>query len=155
ARPPIAVIAPEPAPWLGPLLRQLAAVPGRPPVALFAPWALSEGLGALAPLLPGGLGQALRRRTAPAGVALRAQPGWPVLEPALRLWSRGRTDRQMDERFALRRAADLWAARALEIDRTALSEVVAPSCAARAVFAAARAAGAKTTLVQDLPLIRR
>lgn len=128
----IVVVASEPAPWLGPLLARLE----RP--LLLAPWALPVRLP----------GRFLGRRYQPGA---RWQPGWTALEAALALWSRGRTDRQMEARFQLRALTDLWASRALP---ARVEQVYAPSCAAWRTFARARKRGAETILVEDLPSLR-
>lgn len=125
------IVAPEPgAAWLA----QFRGVP-------FAPWAL----GPLPRWLPGFF---TRRQLAGA----RALPGWPLAEAALRLWTRAQTERTLFGRFMLRAAVDWLAARYILRERP--SEVVAPSCAARRSFAAARAIGARTVLVEDLADLR-
>lgn len=148
----IAIIAPEPAPWLARLLRE-------GPALVLAPWALPRTPDALARFVPGRLAGALLRRQLPAASApggVRFLPGWPLVEGAARLLARGRTDRQMAARFALREAVDLLAARLLPglIQKHRIDAVIAPSCAARHTLAAARQRHLQTALVQDLPLIR-
>jgi hypothetical protein len=149
------IVAPESTcgPWLTRLLRE-------GPALVLAPWALPQPPAALARLVPGRLAQAWQRRQLPApsisgpGPGVRFLPGWPLVEGAARLFARGRTDRQMTARFALREAVDLLAARLLAAAPDGITAVVAPTCAARHTFAAARQRRLPTTLVQDLPLIR-
>lgn len=128
----IMVVASEPAGWLDPLLARLEN-----PV-LLAPWALPARLP----------GRFLGRRYRPGA---RWQPGWTAVEAALALWSRGRTDRQMEARFQLRALTDAWASRMLP---PGVEQVYAPSCAAWRTFARARKLGAQTILVEDLPSLR-
>jgi len=99
---------------------------------------------------PGPLGRYAARRRAGDG-AVRA-PHVLAADAALRLWARDRTDRRYHADFALRAAVDVWAAAQVRRRRPRL--VIAPSLAARRTFAAARAAGAATVLVLDVPLLR-
>lgn len=98
---------------------------------------------------PGAIGRYARRR-----VDRGARAAAPILvfDAALRAIAGTRTDRRYQAEFALRVAIDAWAAR--EIARMRPEIVVAPSLAARRTFAAARAIGARTVLVLDLPLLR-
>lgn len=151
------VLAPEPAPWVAPLCAELAA---EGPVRLVAPWAVPailtpwlqrlEALPGVAPLAAR-LQQGLGRRQAP-DVALWHGGIWAPAALALPLWAGQHTHRQYQGRFFLRAQVDAWAARNLTADVT---QVVAPSLGARAVFAAALRQQATTVLVQDLPLLRR
>lgn len=140
----IAVVAPEPAPWLVPVV-EAALLAGR--VVVFAPWGLPP---ALARLAPSRFTAALQRRTL---TVARFQPthGWFAVEALARLWSRDRTDREMVARFALRRAVGELAARWLPPDCDA---VIAPSLAARNTFAAAARRNVATLLVEDVPSLR-
>ncbi len=95
--------------------------PGRP-VRVFAPWS-----------------------TPALGTA------WAGLKLGLRVRARGRVERVMAHRFALRRVLDALAARAIPKEARA---VVAPSLGARRVFAAAHERGIATYLVEDLPDFR-
>lgn len=137
-----AVIAPEPAPWIAPLLDELDG-----PVWLFAPWDLSL----FAPLKSARL--ARWRCPAREDTRVRSVPGWPIALAASRLWERGRTDRQLAARFAFRAAVDALASAALPLGE--LRAVIAPSGAARMVFARASslAQPVERTLIQDLPVL--
>lgn len=84
-------------------------------------------------------------------VILRAPRTLP-LELGIRLWARGRTDRRYLAEFVRRTLVDAYLAR--EVERVRPDTVVAESLAARRTFAAARAIGARTVLVLDLPLFR-
>jgi hypothetical protein len=74
-----------------------------------------------------------------------------LLEAALSAWAGARADRRLVSRFARRRLAGLLAARWLPEEAQL---VIAPSLAARRVFAAAARRGASCVLVEDLPGIR-
>ena len=138
----IAVIAPEPAPWV----ETLALAAGRlDEMAIFAPWATRLGS---ARWLPRRLRAALARRRAP-GSCVRSVPGWLAVEALLRIWSGSRAERRLVARFARRFVAGRLAARWLPRGTRA---VIAPSFAARRVFACA--AGATRILVEDLPSLR-
>ncbi len=120
------------------------------PVERWAPLALPGWLARA----PGPLGRYAARRTAP-GQGPGPGPSAPHLlaaEAALRGWARDRTDRRYRAEFLLRAAIDAWAADLVRRRRPRL--VIAPSLAARRTFAAARAAGAATVLVLDVPLLR-
>lgn len=134
-----AVIAPEPAPWIAPLLEELDG-----PVWLFAPWDLS--------LLSSLAHARLARWKCPSreGARVRSVPGWPLALAASRLWERGRTDRQLSSRFAFRAAVDALASVAMPEGARA---VFAPSGAARMVFARALARGVERTWIQDVPVL--
>ena len=138
----IALIAPEPAPWVE---RLALAAEALDEVAIFAPWATR-----LSPArwLPRRLRAALVRRCAP-GSCVRTVPGWLALETLLRIWSGSHAERRLVSRFARRLAAGRLAARWLPRGARA---VIAPSLAARRVFAASR--GAARILVEDLPSLR-
>jgi hypothetical protein len=118
---------------------------------LLAPWALPALR--LPGAAPARLREAWARRTvsAPGALRVRTLPGWPLLEAGLRLHGGEGVGGQLSARFRLRRlAARLAAAGLPEGVRT----VVAPSLAARELFARARALGARCVLVEDLPLLR-
>ena len=138
----IVVVAPEPARWIDPVV----AAEGGGAAAVWAPWAMPPRSADL----PGAAGRFGRRRQQAGADSIAA---WPLVELAMRLWSRGRVDRQLRASFATRAAADLWAAARLR--RRAVQTVIAPSLGARAAFAEARRRGARTVLVCDLPLLRR
>jgi hypothetical protein len=94
----------------------------------------------------------LLERVAPGRHRVVLAPLVPLaLRAAMRAWARADAWRRMRLRFAAREAADRLAARKLPAG-TRL--VVAPSGAAERTFAAARAKGIATLLVQDLPLLR-
>lgn len=140
----IVVVAPEPAPWVGPVIQAALRVGS---VEVFAPWAVPTSL---AELVPERLRSGLARRTLDLAPT-RTLPGWIAVEAASRLWSRGLTDRQMVARFALRSGVDALAARWLS---PRCEAVIAPSLAARRVFAKAARWGSPTMLVEDLPSLR-
>lgn len=141
----LAIIAPEPAPWIEPVAR---AHDG--PVWLFAPWDLSRER-ALSPWLSRKIPA---RWIAPAldRARVRALPGWPALIALSRQWERGRTDRQLEARFAVRALVDRLASELLPRETRA---VIAPSCGARLVFARAQSQrnSITRTLIQDLPVL--
>ncbi len=134
----IAVVCPEPATWLAPVV-EAARSAGE--VRVLAPWAL-----------PWGLGPRRRRLRLAPGELVRV-PLWGLADLAVTHWAAGDVDRVMWRRFATRalvgRLADAWLARAPQT-----RVVVAPTCGARRVFAAARARGAGAVLVEDLPSMR-
>jgi hypothetical protein len=143
----IAVVAPEPAPWIGALLQLLGS---GEEVRVFAPAALATP----APdWLPGRATAYLRRRTLPPGTgATSGQPLWAGAEAALSIWARGRTEQVMTARFLKRQATDAMASRWLPRDARL---VVAPSLTARRTFAEAARRGIPRVLVEDLPAIRQ
>lgn len=138
----IALVAPEPAPWVEKLALAAEALDE---VAIFAPWATRLNP---ARWLPRRLRAALARRSA-SGNCVRTVPGWLALEALLGIWSGSRAERLLVSRFARRLAAGRLAARWLPRGARA---VIAPSLAARRVFAASR--GAARILVEDLPSLR-
>jgi hypothetical protein len=149
----IVIVAPEPAPWLAPMI-ELALQAG--PVRVLAPWAMRAG----APgWLPGRLRGFWQRRSLiveglDAPVTL---PGWVLGEGALRAWAGMLADRKLAARFALRAAVDWLAARwlvARSSGARGVRVVIAPSCASQHVFAAAARHGAARFLIEDLPDIR-
>ena len=90
-----------------------------------------------------------------AGGRATAPSARRTCSPPTRRCGRGRarrTDRRYRADFVLRAAIDAWAA--AEVRRRRPRLVIAPSLAARRTFAAARAAGAATVLVLDVPLLR-
>lgn len=141
----IAIIAPEPAPWLGPAVEAAAALG---PVWLFAPFALP----APPPLLPGRLRAAWKRRQLALAAHVQTVPGWPAFEVALRRWAHGRADRLIRSRMLARRLVDALAARALP---EGVKAVIAPSSSARRTFSAALQRKALRVLVADMPLLRQ
>lgn len=141
----IAIIVPEPAPWLLPLL---SLARERQEVTLFAPWALPASA-------PSWLPQKVKTfwgRRALEGATRNAQPLWSGAEAVLSLWSGQKTDRLMQARLWKRGATDYLAARWLP---EGVTTVIAPSLAARRVFSAATQRGAKKILVEDLPSFRQ
>lgn len=140
----IVVVAPEPAPWLVPVV-EAALLAGS--VTILAPWALPSSLVALAPSV---IAPALERRSL-AIAPFRSMPGWLGLEALARAWSRSRTDREMQARFALRRVTGELAARWIPPNCDAL---IAPTLAARAPFAVAARRSIATLLVEDVPSLR-
>ncbi len=80
---------------------------------------------------------------------------WRAADLPLRAWARGRADRQIVARLQRRRLLDRLAAAWLRRRGRGARVVIAPSFAARHVFAEARALGAETVLVQDLPALRQ
>jgi hypothetical protein len=141
----LAIIAPEPAPWIA---RALAEREG--PVWIFAPWDLSLE----ARWLPASLRAKVQRFVAPTRDRSHVHSvlGWPFALAASRLWERGRTDRQLAARFAFRAAVDALASRYLPREVT---ELLAPSGAARASFAKALSLprAIERTLIQDTPVL--
>lgn len=119
----IAVVAPEPAPWLAPVCV------AHPDAVVFAPWA---------------------RRGPHVGML-----GWIVAQAITRVATFGRGPgadaRRAAARLIQRAAVDRLAARWLPAEARV---VIAPTLAARRTFASARALGAETWLVQDLPALR-
>lgn len=148
--PVVAIVAPEPAAWLVPVIEVALAVG---PVRVLAPWATRAGL-------PGWLPARLRafwqRRTlavdgleAPVTV-----PGWALGEGALRAWAGARADRKLAARFGLRALVDRVAARWLASRGRNVRALFAPSCAAQHGLAVAARQGAAGFLIEDLPDIR-
>jgi len=137
----IALISAAPGDALDPLAGTCGEVA---PVERWAPLALPGWLART----PGPLGRYAARRAGPG-------PGRPALiaaDAALRAWARDRTDRRYLADFLRRAAIDAWAA--AQVRRRQPRIVIAPSLAARRTFAAARAIGAATVLVLDVPLLR-
>jgi hypothetical protein len=134
----VAIICPEPVAWL-------AAV-RTPGAAVLAPWAIGRAPPAW---VPPRARTFLARRHLEGAVGL---PPWPAAEALMRAWTGTRTERVLRARLEVRRLADRWAARWIERHRPA--EVVAPSGAAWRSFAAAKAVGARTRLIEDLPDVR-
>lgn len=143
-----AIVAPEPASWVA---DAIASHDG--PVWLFAPYDLSQ-LAPFAAALPAAIRQRIERFSAHGGprVHVRSLPLWHAAIAASRLWERGRTDRQLAARFAFRAATDAVAG---ELLPRGVTEVLAPSSAARRVFAQATkvAPDASRTWIQDLPVL--
>jgi glycosyltransferase involved in cell wall biosynthesis len=76
--------------------------------------------------------------------------GYPLAELAARAWARTKTDRTLHARFVFRDLGGRWAAKQACLTRA--DTVIAPSCAARALFAAAPQA--KKILLLDMPGLR-
>lgn len=146
----IAIVAPEPAPWLAPVI-ELALQAG--PVRVLAPWAVRAGVPAWLPARLRAFWQ--RRSLTVEGLdAPVTLPGWALGEGALRAWAGALADRKLAARFALRAAVDWLAARWLAARGRDVRVVIAPSCAAQRTFAAAARRGAAGLLIEDLPDIR-
>jgi hypothetical protein len=146
----IAIVAPEPAPWLAPVI-ELALQAG--PVRVLAPWAVRGRVPGWLPARLRGFWQ--RRSLAVEGLdAPVTLPGWALGEGALRAWAGQRVERTLAARFASRAAVDWLAARWLAARGRGVRVVIAPSCAARHTFAAAARQGAAGFLIEDLPDIR-
>jgi hypothetical protein len=149
--PVIAVIAPEPVPWLVRAVR-LAAAQGDD-VEVLAPWALADRPAWRA--LARRVEFARRRLTGPIGGArVIALPGWPLAEAALAAWIGGRAERRLRALFWRRAAVDRLAARWLA-GRRDLRCVLAPGGAAERSFALAADRGARRVLLEDLPGLRQ
>jgi hypothetical protein len=146
----IAIVAPEPAPWL---LAVIEAALAAGPVRVLAPWATRAGL-------PGWLPRRLRafwqrRALVMDGLdALVTVPGWALAEGALRAWAGARADRKLAARFGLRAAVDHMAARWLAARGRSVRVLIAPSCAARHGLAMAAQHGGTGVLIEDVPDIR-
>ncbi len=140
----IAMISAAPGNALAPLAEACSEVA---PVERWSPLALPGWLGRV----PGPLGRYAARRAQPMPLLPRA-PHLLATDAALRAWARDRTDRRYRADFLLRAAIDAWAAGLVRRRRPRM--VIAPSLAARRTFAAARAVGAATVLVLDVPLLR-
>jgi len=137
----IAIVAASPGEALAPLAAACREVA---PVECWAPLELPRWLARA----PGPLGRYAARRAGPGPV----RPHLIAADAALRAWARDRTDRRYQADFLRRAAIDAWAAG--EVRRRQPRLVIAPSLAARRTFAAARAVGAATVLVLDVPLLR-
>lgn len=139
----IAIVSAAPGDAMAPLAEACGEVA---PVERWTPLALPGWLARA----PGPLGRYAARRAAagPGPITLHVA----AADAALRAWARDRTDRRYQVDFLLRAAIDAWAA--AQVRRRAPRLVIAPSLAARRTFAAARAAGAATVLVLDVPLLR-
>jgi hypothetical protein len=149
----IAIIAPEPVPWLDSAVKLARAIARDEPVEVFAPWALPDRAPwrALARRVP------FARRRVPAGLdgaRCRTRAAWPLAELALAAWIGGRTDRRLAALFWRRAAADRLAARSLA-GRRDLRCLIAPSGAAERSFALAAERGAGRVLLEDLPGLRQ
>jgi glycosyltransferase involved in cell wall biosynthesis len=148
----VIVVAPEPGPWIGKALESA----GNQAALVVAPWARRPG-GRWERRLPPRVQAAWASRVLvppSAAVVVRSAPRtWAVVEVAARLWARGRADRRIRARIALRAAVDRIAARRLPPQTT---EVHAASLAAQRTFAAARRRGSpvRCVLVEDLPGLR-
>ncbi|MFT5429776.1 MAG: hypothetical protein ACI9OJ_000448 [Myxococcota bacterium] len=79
------------------------------------------------------------------------RPGYSVVRAARRLYVRSAADRRIRAQLAIRATTDHLAARTLP----AADIVVAPSLAAKRVFARARREGMRTLLVSDIPHLGR
>lgn len=113
-------------------------------LSILAPWALPAHASRLSP-------PSLRRFTSlRAGDHRWPAPVFTALEVAARIYSQGHRTRLFQTRFALRRAASLWAQGREEIQSA--SRVYAASLSARRLFA--RNEDAEKILLLDLPLLR-
>ena len=93
-----------------------------------------------------------RADATPASTLVTGSRPGAVVDLAIRVLARGRTDRRYLAELARRAAVDAWVAR--EVARRRPEVVIAPTLAARRTFATARAVGARTVLILDLPLLR-
>lgn len=153
----IAVIAPEPVPWLGLAIQLVSTVAPGEPVQLLAPWALADRAAwrAVAGRLPFARRRLLASLPAPdVPLASTTLPGWPLAELALAAWIWRRADRRLRALFWRRDAVDRLAARWLARRRD-LRCVIAPSGAAGRSFALAAERGAGRLLLEDLPGLRQ
>ncbi len=141
----IVVVAPEPAPWIAPLVAALAA---HERVEVWAPWAVDAAWGAL----PAGLGRFARLRRMEGA---RTQPGWALIAVPARWWAGERVDRRHAVDVSERALVDRWAARRLARAVVAPRVVIACSGAAQHTLAIAAGRGARTALVADRPWLRR
>ncbi|MFZ5439781.1 MAG: hypothetical protein ACOZQL_07215 [Myxococcota bacterium] len=129
------VIAPEPAPWLEPLLDSL----DRRECLVIAPWAVP---GVLAPMLP---------RHALRGVRQLSLPGWALVRAASRRAAAAiGHGAELRLTLELRQAVDLLVSRWVPDDVT---QIFAPSLCALRTFA--RAPRAERVLLHDLPVLRQ
>jgi len=137
----VIVFAPEPAPWLRPILQQLG-----PRALVWAPWARSTSPRRS---WPAAVGRALARRTLPDQPGLRRVPGFDLADVALGRLGADRPALQYPlahhRRIALGHLVAPW------LTRSRAAAVIAPCFAATPVFAAARDLGAVTVLIQDWP----
>lgn len=151
----IAVVAPEPVSWLEPLV-EVASAYGS--VVVLAPWATPPVLAQLSARLPTRVAMFVKRRALPSDHDVVTLPGWSVAEGVLRAWVQGRADRHLRARFAVRRAADAWAARWLASAQARgardVKVVFVPGLAAERTLAQAASMGARTFLIEDMPCIR-
>jgi hypothetical protein len=146
----IAVVAPEPAPWVERLLRSPVDVlgdAGRLPAVLFAPWRM-PGWRAADRV---GVGRA--SSSEPIAGGFGNPPRVPLdIDRVVGAALGGRTGALMARRFGIRAAVDRLAA--LLLPRS-VRLVIAPSCGALATFATAARRGIPAVLIQDLPLLRQ
>jgi hypothetical protein len=143
----IALIAPEPAFWLSPLLDAVSSASDD--IFMIAPWAFRREAPAW---FPSRLKAFLNRRVfRKDSLQIQNHPGWVGFEGPLRLWAGKSTPRRMAARFWLRRKTDSFASRSLP---PSTRIVIAPSCAAETTFSYASKRKIKTLLVEDLPAIR-
>ncbi|MEM6293366.1 MAG: hypothetical protein AAGA54_18985 [Myxococcota bacterium] len=130
------IVAPEPVDWLAPLVAQLE---GAYDVEVFAPWALPDRL----PRVARRVGF-VRRRLGYAG----GRAWFTAAELAARAYARGKAAPTFAARFQLRAMAGYAAAAHLARRRTP-AVVIAPSFAARRVFAATP--DSRHLLLEDQP----
>lgn len=163
----IAIVAPEPVFWLEAVVDAVAQIA---PVTLLCPWRLPNFVAnfvanfvtnsmatsatGMARVMPASLAGFVARRSVPETAEYVGLPGWTFGEGLLRAWVRGRTDRDMTARFAVRRAVDIWAARWLRRIRRRPRAILAPSLAARTTLATANQLGVAGFLLEDMPDIR-
>lgn len=142
----ILLVAPEPADWVSPVATALRSIG---PLEVVAPWALPRTLSRWAP------GSAFVRHRVLTGAVRHGFPWFPAVEAARRFYARGRIDRQIASRLAMRSVVDRAVAIRLRLQTEgAPTTVVAPSLGARRSFAAARSYGATCVLLEDLPDLR-
>ncbi len=134
----VVVLAPEPVPWLSPLLDALGER-----ATVLAPWARPA---APRSARPAAIAAPLARRVLPG---VRGVPGGDLLDAGLARLGADRPSLQYPvahhRRIVFGRIAARW------LRRRRPAAVIAPSFAATALFAAARDSGAQTVLIHDWP----
>ncbi len=129
----------EPSPWLDRAIQNYS----HSDLHTLVPWRVPGWAPRFAP-------PSLKRFVSLRAAQGRGALGYPALELATRLYSRGRRDKMFQCQFALRQASSIWASRTPEL-RLA-HHVLAPSLSARRLFAAR--SKAEAILLLDLPLFR-
>lgn len=135
------VFEPEPSEFMRSFVA--AQVSGTP--LMLRPWLLPSQIQGLAPRP---LRRFVNQRCQDHGKGLL---GFPFVELAASAWAGSKTDRRLHSRFVMRRLLGAWAARQSCV--ASAETIIAPSCAARALFAATPRA--KKILLLDMPALRR